>query len=69
MHRNLVYYVNNKVNKYSACPFPGKVEAELLHTYSAVLRNDNLLLIVRLAVLMAVILTVPVVIFPVSNFI
>ncbi|XP_026523617.1 sodium-coupled neutral amino acid transporter 2 isoform X2 [Notechis scutatus] len=47
--------------------FYGKVEAELLHTYSAVLGNDTLLLIVRLAVLMAVILTVPVVIFPIRS--
>ncbi|XP_063165458.1 sodium-coupled neutral amino acid symporter 2 [Candoia aspera] len=47
--------------------FYGNVEAELLHTYSAVLGADNLLLIVRLAVLMAVILTVPVVIFPIRS--
>ncbi|XP_032078063.1 LOW QUALITY PROTEIN: sodium-coupled neutral amino acid transporter 2 [Thamnophis elegans] len=47
--------------------FYGKVEAELLHTYSEVLGTDNLLLIVRLAVLMAVILTVPVVIFPIRS--
>lgn len=48
--------------------FTGRVEPELLHTYSAYLGADILLLIVRLAVLMAVTLTVPVVIFPVSNF-
>ncbi|KAM9671793.1 sodium-coupled neutral amino acid symporter 2 isoform 1-T2 [Trichechus inunguis] len=43
------------------------VEAELLHTYSAVMAADILLLIVRLAVLMAVTLTVPVVIFPIRS--
>lgn len=48
--------------------FTGRVEPELLHTYSAYLGADILLLIVRLAVLMAVTLTVPVVIFPVSNY-
>uniref|UniRef100_A0A8C6RFY2 Sodium-coupled neutral amino acid symporter 2 n=1 Tax=Nannospalax galili TaxID=1026970 RepID=A0A8C6RFY2_NANGA len=40
------------------------VESELLHTYSSVMKTDVLLLVVRLAVLMAVTLTVPVVIFP-----
>uniref|UniRef100_A0A452SGQ2 Sodium-coupled neutral amino acid symporter 2 n=1 Tax=Ursus americanus TaxID=9643 RepID=A0A452SGQ2_URSAM len=43
------------------------VESELLHTYSTIMGTDILLLIVRLAVLVAVTLTVPVVIFPVSN--
>ncbi|NXS11434.1 S38A2 protein, partial [Neodrepanis coruscans] len=47
--------------------FYGKVEPELLHTYSAYLGADVLLLIVRLAVLMAVTLTVPVVIFPIRS--
>ncbi|XP_075350689.1 sodium-coupled neutral amino acid symporter 2 isoform X3 [Mycteria americana] len=47
--------------------FYGKVEPELLHTYSAYLGTDILLLIVRLAVLMAVTLTVPVVIFPIRS--
>ncbi|XP_067420254.1 sodium-coupled neutral amino acid symporter 2 [Emydura macquarii macquarii] len=47
--------------------FYGNVEAELLHTYSAVLGADVILLIVRLAVLMAVTLTVPVVIFPIRT--
>lgn len=42
------------------------VEPELLHTYSKVYRVDVVLLIVRLAVLTAVTLTVPVVLFPVS---
>lgn len=41
-------------------------EAELLHTYSKVDPLDTLILCVRLAVLMAVTLTVPVVLFPVS---
>ncbi|XP_055103977.1 sodium-coupled neutral amino acid symporter 2 isoform X1 [Symphalangus syndactylus] len=43
------------------------VESELLHTYSSILGADILLLIVRLAVLMAVTLTVPVVIFPIRS--
>lgn len=42
------------------------VEPELLHTYSKVYKWDVVLLIVRLAVLTAVTLTVPVVLFPVS---
>ncbi|XP_034984185.1 sodium-coupled neutral amino acid symporter 2 [Zootoca vivipara] len=47
--------------------FYAKVEPELLHTYAEVLGADVLLLIVRLAVLMAVTLTVPVVIFPIRS--
>ncbi|XP_006888236.1 PREDICTED: sodium-coupled neutral amino acid transporter 2 isoform X2 [Elephantulus edwardii] len=43
------------------------VEAELLHTYSTIMGADILLLIVRLAVLVAVTLTVPVVIFPIRS--
>ncbi|XP_058414421.1 sodium-coupled neutral amino acid symporter 2 isoform X1 [Diceros bicornis minor] len=43
------------------------VESELLHTYSAIVGTDILLLIVRLAVLVAVTLTVPVVIFPIRS--
>lgn len=46
--------------------FPVNVEPELLHTYSKFYKKDVLLLIVRLAVLTAVTLTVPVVLFPVS---
>lgn len=44
-----------------------KVEPEMLHTYSKVFKTDVVLLIVRLAVLAAVTLTVPVVLFPVSG--
>ncbi|KAM9771443.1 sodium-coupled neutral amino acid symporter 2 [Syngnathus typhle] len=43
------------------------VEPELLHTYSKVYNFDVLLLIVRLAVLTAVTLTVPVVLFPIRT--
>ncbi|XP_072311060.1 sodium-coupled neutral amino acid symporter 2 [Eucyclogobius newberryi] len=43
------------------------VEPELLHTYSKVYKNDVILLIVRLAVLTAVTLTVPVVLFPIRT--
>lgn len=44
----------------------GEVEAELLHTYSRLDPYDTLILCVRLAVLTAVTLTVPIVLFPVS---
>lgn len=47
----------------------GNVEPELLHTYSKVDPLDVLVLCVRLAVLVAVTLTVPVVLFPVRTFI
>ncbi|XP_051885896.1 sodium-coupled neutral amino acid symporter 2-like [Pristis pectinata] len=47
--------------------FLGEVEPELLHTYSKVYRFDIILLIVRLAVLIAVTLTVPVVLFPIRT--
>uniref|UniRef100_A0AAY5F4A9 Sodium-coupled neutral amino acid symporter 2 n=1 Tax=Electrophorus electricus TaxID=8005 RepID=A0AAY5F4A9_ELEEL len=47
--------------------FSDAVEPELLHTYSKVYKFDVVLLIVRLAVLTAVTLTVPVVLFPVMN--
>ncbi|XP_038594890.1 sodium-coupled neutral amino acid transporter 2-like [Micropterus salmoides] len=43
------------------------VESELLHTYSKIYKDDVLLLIVRLAVLAAVTLTVPVVLFPIRT--
>uniref|UniRef100_A0A668VUR3 Sodium-coupled neutral amino acid symporter 2 n=1 Tax=Oreochromis aureus TaxID=47969 RepID=A0A668VUR3_OREAU len=46
--------------------FNQHVGDELLHTYTRVYKFDVLLLIVRLAVLTAVTLTVPVVLFPVS---
>ncbi|KAJ8405333.1 hypothetical protein AAFF_G00323240 [Aldrovandia affinis] len=43
------------------------VEPELLHTYSKVSKFDTVLLVVRLAVLTAVTLTVPVVLFPIRT--
>uniref|UniRef100_A0A8D3CB76 Sodium-coupled neutral amino acid symporter 2 n=1 Tax=Scophthalmus maximus TaxID=52904 RepID=A0A8D3CB76_SCOMX len=43
------------------------VEPELLHTYSKFFKSDVILLIVRLAVLTAVTLTVPVVLFPIRT--
>lgn len=45
---------------------PDKVEPELLHTYSRIDPYDTLILCVRVAVLTAVTLTVPIVLFPVS---
>lgn len=47
--------------------FYGDVEAELLHTYSRIDPYDTLILCVRLAVLTAVTLTVPIVLFPVRR--
>ncbi|XP_054631422.1 sodium-coupled neutral amino acid transporter 3-like [Dunckerocampus dactyliophorus] len=47
--------------------FYGAVESELLHTYIRVDPLDVLVLCVRLAVLMAVTLTVPVVLFPIRR--
>ena len=46
----------------------GEVEDELLHAYSKVYTFDTALLMVRLAVLVAVTLTVPIVLFPVSTW-
>ncbi|XP_064422176.1 sodium-coupled neutral amino acid transporter 3 [Latimeria chalumnae] len=47
--------------------FYGNVEPELLHTYSRVDPFDTLILCVRVAVLIAVTLTVPIVLFPVRR--
>ncbi|XP_061470283.1 sodium-coupled neutral amino acid transporter 5 isoform X2 [Rhineura floridana] len=47
--------------------FYGSVEAEMLHTYIRVDAADKLVLCVRLAVLVAVTLTVPVVLFPIRR--
>lgn len=47
-------------------PPADNVEAELLHTFTKVYKFDTMLLLVRLAVLTAVTLTVPIVLFPVS---
>uniref|UniRef100_A0A3B3ZZD3 Amino acid transporter transmembrane domain-containing protein n=1 Tax=Periophthalmus magnuspinnatus TaxID=409849 RepID=A0A3B3ZZD3_9GOBI len=44
--------------------FYENVEAELLHTFTKVYKFDTMLLLVRLAVLTAVTLTVPIVLFP-----
>ncbi|XP_039999550.1 sodium-coupled neutral amino acid transporter 4 isoform X2 [Xiphias gladius] len=44
--------------------FYDNVEAELLHTFTRVYKFDTMLLLVRLAVLTAVTLTVPIVLFP-----
>ncbi|OCT87431.1 sodium-coupled neutral amino acid transporter 4 [Xenopus laevis] len=47
--------------------FFGEVNDELLHTYIKVYRFDTLLLCVRIAVLVAVTLTVPIVLFPIRS--
>uniref|UniRef100_A0A8C6K7D8 Solute carrier family 38 member 4 n=1 Tax=Nothobranchius furzeri TaxID=105023 RepID=A0A8C6K7D8_NOTFU len=50
-----------------SCPVAENVEAELLHTFTKVYKFDTLLLLVRLAVLTAVTLTVPIVLFPIRS--
>ncbi|XP_053572714.1 sodium-coupled neutral amino acid symporter 2 [Bombina bombina] len=47
--------------------FYGNVEPELLHTYSTFVGSGVIFIIVRLAVLVAVTLTVPIVIFPIRS--
>ncbi|XP_038668282.1 sodium-coupled neutral amino acid transporter 3-like isoform X2 [Scyliorhinus canicula] len=47
--------------------FYGRVEPEMLHTYSKIDPFDTLILCVRVAVLIAVTLTVPIVLFPVRR--
>ncbi|KAM8974262.1 sodium-coupled neutral amino acid symporter 2 [Pelodytes ibericus] len=47
--------------------FYGNVEPELLHTYSKVMGAGVIFVVVRLAVLVAVTLTVPIVIFPIRS--
>ncbi|XP_008314288.1 sodium-coupled neutral amino acid transporter 4 [Cynoglossus semilaevis] len=47
--------------------FYDSVEAELLHTFTKVYKFDTLLLMVRVAVLTAVTLTVPIVLFPIRT--
>ncbi|KAK1906330.1 Sodium-coupled neutral amino acid transporter 4 [Dissostichus eleginoides] len=47
--------------------FYNRVEAELLHTFTKVYKFDTMLLLVRVAVLTAVTLTVPIVLFPIRS--
>lgn len=60
--------VNDAHHLVSASLCVAAVEAELLHTYVKVDPRSVLTLCVRLAVLVAVTLTIPVVLFPVSNY-
>uniref|UniRef100_A0A672RLC2 Sodium-coupled neutral amino acid transporter 3-like n=1 Tax=Sinocyclocheilus grahami TaxID=75366 RepID=A0A672RLC2_SINGR len=60
-----IYYLNIFENVIYS--YDDKVEAELLHTYSRIDPYDTLILCVRLAVLTAVTLTVPIVLFPVRR--
>ncbi|XP_051865040.1 sodium-coupled neutral amino acid transporter 5b [Pristis pectinata] len=60
-----VMYLTTAVFGYLT--FYGTVEPELLHTYNRVDPLDTLILCVRLAVLLAVTLTVPVVLFPIRR--
>ncbi|KAL0962970.1 hypothetical protein UPYG_G00347830 [Umbra pygmaea] len=61
----LVMYVLSALFGYLT--FYENVEAELLHTFIKVYRTDLMLLLVRLAVLTAVTLTVPIVLFPIRS--
>ncbi|GAA6090852.1 sodium-coupled neutral amino acid transporter 2-like, partial [Tachysurus ichikawai] len=55
------------IKKKTCLYFLDTVEPELLHTYAKLYKLDVVLLIVRLAVLTAVTLTVPVVLFPIRT--
>ncbi|XP_019747370.1 sodium-coupled neutral amino acid transporter 4 [Hippocampus comes] len=61
----LVMYMMSALFGYLT--FYENVEAELLHTFTKVYKFDTLLLLVRLAVLTAVTLTVPIVLFPIRS--
>ncbi|XP_023664633.1 sodium-coupled neutral amino acid transporter 4-like isoform X1 [Paramormyrops kingsleyae] len=61
----LVMYMMSALFGYLT--FYENVEPELLHTFTKVYRFDTLLLMVRVAVLMAVTLTVPIVLFPIRS--
>lgn len=63
--RSLTPRPASHVFSFSTCT--DNVEAELLHTFTKVYKFDTMLLLVRLAVLTAVTLTVPIVLFPVST--
>ncbi|XP_043936223.1 sodium-coupled neutral amino acid transporter 5 [Protopterus annectens] len=60
-----IMYLSTAVFGYLT--FYGQVESEMLHTYSKVDPLDTLILCVRVAVLVAVTLTVPVVLFPIRR--
>uniref|UniRef100_A0A8C5H9A5 Sodium-coupled neutral amino acid symporter 2 n=1 Tax=Gouania willdenowi TaxID=441366 RepID=A0A8C5H9A5_GOUWI len=65
-----LHYDEDMCNEHHPDSFPdnnSQVGPELLHTYSRFYKSDVLLLIVRLAVLTAVTLTVPVVLFPIRT--
>ncbi|KAH0518244.1 Sodium-coupled neutral amino acid transporter 4 [Microtus ochrogaster] len=66
------YFVfNSRAGSHSATPptlpLAGEVEDELLHAYSRVYTFDTPLIMVRVAVLVAVTLTVPIVLFPIRT--
>ncbi|XP_068442496.1 sodium-coupled neutral amino acid transporter 4 [Clinocottus analis] len=61
----LVMYMMSALFGYLT--FYDNVEAELLHTFTNVYKFDTMLLLVRLAVLTAVTLTVPIVLFPIRS--
>ncbi|XP_017287069.1 sodium-coupled neutral amino acid transporter 4 isoform X1 [Kryptolebias marmoratus] len=61
----LIMYMLSAIFGYLT--FYDNVEAELLHTFTKVYKFDTLLLLVRLAVLTAVTLTVPIVLFPIRS--
>ena len=65
----ILKFLHHEVWRVFVCLSVVAVESELLHTYSSVDPLDTLILCVRLAVLVAVTLTVPVVLFPVRTLV
>ncbi|XP_048878509.1 sodium-coupled neutral amino acid transporter 3-like isoform X1 [Brienomyrus brachyistius] len=63
----IMYFMYFLAALFGYLTFYDNVEAELLHTYSRIDPYDTLILCVRLAVLTAVTLTVPIVLFPVRR--
>uniref|UniRef100_A0A671VQZ5 Solute carrier family 38 member 4 n=1 Tax=Sparus aurata TaxID=8175 RepID=A0A671VQZ5_SPAAU len=63
----LIMYMLSALFGYLTFYGKNNVEAELLHTFTKVYKFDTMLLMVRLAVLTAVTLTVPIVLFPIRS--
>lgn len=64
----VIVVLSSDTVSYSCTHVPAdNVESELLHTYNRIDPYDTLILCVRVAVLTAVTLTVPIVLFPVSS--
>ncbi|XP_069792644.1 sodium-coupled neutral amino acid transporter 3-like isoform X2 [Narcine bancroftii] len=63
----VMYFMYFLAALFGYLTFYGRVEPEMLHTYSKINSFDTLILCVRVAVLIAVTLTVPIVLFPVRR--